>query len=337
MPRVLKLTGENRKDDPLNVSISRLRDKPMRNLFGTARIRPNHSDCANPDLRKGTISWSIELRGLRGAILDSADRLPGEHLGAVMRYPPSPLTSTGHALKSQSPHLVRSSSLPIDLSRSGRAMNESRRAASLAVEGGSRLVPTLVASPGCNRLLGHACLERLKTSRREHLARLRANRRAAWELMADLGAELPSQVEPQSSGPRVEPGTQDIPDSRRHCTGGPGTPRQPISRPRSCHHYRRAKALPPRIARTPIGPGVGACRRWKLHLFEPTPSNAALRGRPWTRKPRPANDRSSRIGSPSPPAHIPTVLPTAVTGSTLRARRPSVSRAVQSQSHQAAA
>ena len=87
-----------------------------------ASIRLNHFDCANPDLRKGTISWSIELLG---AILDSSDRLPGEHLGAVMRYPTSPLTFTGLALKSQSPHLVQSSSSPIDLSRSGRAMNES--------------------------------------------------------------------------------------------------------------------------------------------------------------------------------------------------------------------
>src|SRR5271165_4661000 len=50
--------------------------------------------------------------------------------------------------------------------------------------------------------------------------------------------------------------------------------------------------------------------------FGPAPSNTALRGGPWTRKPRAANDRSSRTGSPSPPAHIPIVLPTVVTGST---------------------
>jgi len=74
-----------------------------------------------------------------------------------------------------------------------------------------------LASPGCNRLLGHACLERLETLRRKHLAGLRANRRAAWELMAELGAELPSQVEPQSLWTSGRAGDACIPDSRRHC------------------------------------------------------------------------------------------------------------------------
>src|SRR5271157_2649447 len=87
-----------------------------------ASSRLNHSDGANPDLRKGTISWSIELLV---AILEWSARLPGEHLGAAMRYPASPRTFTGLALESQSPQLVRSSSSPIDLSRSGRAMNKS--------------------------------------------------------------------------------------------------------------------------------------------------------------------------------------------------------------------
>jgi hypothetical protein len=67
-------------------------------------------------------------------------------------------------------------------------------------------------------LLGHACLERLETLRRKHLARLRANRRAAWELMAELGAELPSQVEPQSLWTSGRARDACILDSRRHCT-----------------------------------------------------------------------------------------------------------------------
>ena len=75
-----------------------------------------------------------------------------------------------------------------------------------------------LASPGCNRLLGHACLERLETLRRKHLAGLRANRRAAWELLAELGAELPSQVEPQSLWISGRAGDLRIPDWRRHGT-----------------------------------------------------------------------------------------------------------------------
>lgn len=75
-----------------------------------------------------------------------------------------------------------------------------------------------LASAGCNRLLGHACLERLETLRRKHLARLRANRRAAWELMAELGAELAPPAEPQSLWISGRARDLRIPDSRRHCT-----------------------------------------------------------------------------------------------------------------------
>ena len=60
-----------------------------------------------------------------------------------------------------------------------------------------------LASPGCNRLLGHACLEHLETLRRNHLAMLRANRLAAWELMAELGAELSRWRRPSRSRVRV--------------------------------------------------------------------------------------------------------------------------------------
>ena len=75
-----------------------------------------------------------------------------------------------------------------------------------------------LASPGCNRLLGQACLERLETLRWTHLKRLRTNRHAAWELLAELGAEDPRQAEPQSLW--ISGRTRDlrIPDSRRHCT-----------------------------------------------------------------------------------------------------------------------
>ncbi len=43
-----------------------------------------------------------------------------------------------------------------------------------------------LASPGCNRSLGLSYLERLETTRRIHLARLRANRRSAWQLLSQL-------------------------------------------------------------------------------------------------------------------------------------------------------
>jgi hypothetical protein len=75
-----------------------------------------------------------------------------------------------------------------------------------------------LASPDCNRLLGNACLERLETLHRKHLARLRANRRAAWELMAELGADLTPQAEPQSLWNSGRAMDSCITDSRRHAT-----------------------------------------------------------------------------------------------------------------------
>jgi hypothetical protein len=75
-----------------------------------------------------------------------------------------------------------------------------------------------LASPGCNRLLGNACLERLETLHRKHLARLRANRRAAWELVAELGAELAPQAGPQSLWTSGRAGASCIADSRRNTT-----------------------------------------------------------------------------------------------------------------------
>ena len=75
-----------------------------------------------------------------------------------------------------------------------------------------------LASPGCNRLLGNACLERLETLHRKHLARLRANRRAAWELMAELGADLTPQAETESLWSSGRARDSCIPDSRRHTT-----------------------------------------------------------------------------------------------------------------------
>jgi hypothetical protein len=74
------------------------------------------------------------------------------------------------------------------------------------------------ASAGCNRLLGNACLERLETLHRKHLARLRANRRTAWELMAELGAELAPQAEPQSLWTSDRATDSCVADSRRHTT-----------------------------------------------------------------------------------------------------------------------
>jgi len=75
-----------------------------------------------------------------------------------------------------------------------------------------------LASPGCNRLLGNACLERLETLHRKHLARLRANRRAAWELMAELGADPTSQAETESLWSSGRARDSCIPDSRRQTT-----------------------------------------------------------------------------------------------------------------------
>jgi hypothetical protein len=75
-----------------------------------------------------------------------------------------------------------------------------------------------LVSPGCNRLLGQACLERLETLRRNHLDRLRANRRAAWELMAEFGTEPPRQAESQSLWTSGRAGDSGISDSLRHST-----------------------------------------------------------------------------------------------------------------------
>ena len=75
-----------------------------------------------------------------------------------------------------------------------------------------------LASPGCNRLLGNACLERLEMLHRKHLARLRANRRAAWELIAELGAELAPQAEHQPLWSSGRARDSRIPDLRRHTT-----------------------------------------------------------------------------------------------------------------------
>jgi hypothetical protein len=75
-----------------------------------------------------------------------------------------------------------------------------------------------LASPGCNRLLGNACLERLETLHRKHLARLRANRREAWELMAELGAELSPQAQTQSLWNSGRARESCSPDSRRQTT-----------------------------------------------------------------------------------------------------------------------
>ena len=75
-----------------------------------------------------------------------------------------------------------------------------------------------LASPGCNRLLGDANLERLETLHREHLARLRANRRAAWELVAELGAELAPHAEPQSPWTLGRVRNSVLSAARRHTT-----------------------------------------------------------------------------------------------------------------------
>jgi len=75
-----------------------------------------------------------------------------------------------------------------------------------------------LAYPGCNRLLGNACLERLETLHRKHLVRLRANRRAAWELMAELGADLAPQGETQSLWSSRRGRESCSPDSRRLTT-----------------------------------------------------------------------------------------------------------------------
>jgi hypothetical protein len=75
-----------------------------------------------------------------------------------------------------------------------------------------------LASANCNRMLGNTCLERLETLHRKHLARLRANRRAAWESMSELGANLTPEAATQSLWSSGRAGDSCIPDSRRHAT-----------------------------------------------------------------------------------------------------------------------
>jgi hypothetical protein len=96
--------GEGRNEFPPNVMNSRLWGKP-REVLGTSSpvhgLRKSHreppsqsSDRTNPDLGKGTSSWSIEMSV---ANLQSSDRLSGEHLESAMRFPALPLTFTGLA------------------------------------------------------------------------------------------------------------------------------------------------------------------------------------------------------------------------------------------------
>ncbi len=75
-----------------------------------------------------------------------------------------------------------------------------------------------LASANCNRMLGNTCLERLETLHRKHLARLRANRRAAWESMSELGANLTPEAATQPLWSSGRAGDSSIPDSRRHAT-----------------------------------------------------------------------------------------------------------------------
>jgi hypothetical protein len=73
-------------------------------------------------------------------------------------------------------------------------------------------------SPGCNRLLGRACLQRLETQRHEHLARLRGNHQAACELMAEVGAEQARQAEPRHRCFSARAGDSLISDPGPHLT-----------------------------------------------------------------------------------------------------------------------
>jgi len=75
-----------------------------------------------------------------------------------------------------------------------------------------------LASQGCNHLLGNACLERLVTLHRKHLAWLRANRRAAWESLAEPGANLTPEAATRSLGSSGRAGDSCIADSQRHAT-----------------------------------------------------------------------------------------------------------------------
>jgi hypothetical protein len=77
-----------------------------------------------------------------------------------------------------------------------------------------------LASPGCHQLLGRAYLERMEKAHREHLARLRANRREAWELVARLNAELGPEPKHRSLGTSSQAANSRISDlqpSSKYC------------------------------------------------------------------------------------------------------------------------
>ena len=244
-----------------------------------------------------------------GLVRQAARRAPG--CGDAVSYVPSDL----HRARPQEPE---SSPRPIFLVADRLVQiwssNEREFAELRALRLKVAQTRAYLASPGCNRLLGHACLERLETLRRKHLARLRANRRAGLET-----------------------------DGRTRCGTHPvgGTPVSlDLGSSQGLAYSRFAAALHAMLVRLasrspapilpPLPQGKGSasddrpdpdrswswrCRQWKLHLLSPhlpIPPYEVDRGR----ENRAANDRSSRTGSPSPPAHIPIVLPTAVTGST---------------------
>lgn len=75
-----------------------------------------------------------------------------------------------------------------------------------------------LASPGCNRLLGHAYLERLETSRRQHMEQLRANRHAAWSLVSKLGSEFAPQPDLHCLWTSGFAKKSCAANSQRHCT-----------------------------------------------------------------------------------------------------------------------
>ncbi len=75
-----------------------------------------------------------------------------------------------------------------------------------------------LASPGCNRLLGHAYLERLETSRRQHIEQLRANRHAAWTLVSKFGSEFAPQSDLHCLGTSGSANQSCAANSQRHCT-----------------------------------------------------------------------------------------------------------------------
>ena len=193
-----------------------LRPASMASGPAIASIRLNHSDCANPDLmERNNLMVDRIARCDPGLVRQAARRAPG--CGDAVSYVPSDL----HRARPQEPE---SSPRPIFLVADRLVQiwssNEREFAELRALRLKVAQTRAYLASPGCNRLLGHACLERLETLHRKHLARLRANRRAAWKLMAELGAELPPPAEPQPQSLWISGRARDlrIPDSRRHCT-----------------------------------------------------------------------------------------------------------------------